>query len=224
MKLQLNIGPSLLVKLYQRPRFGKWIKLETLRSNVIEAVGTDSFAEKVIEYVSTALPIAKLIIPRLFWADVIHIFYGIVSKSVIQVKLPLLESSNLKETEKLSWDYPTRPYYVWTHLLASNYGWTIEYINNLKVEDVLALIQEILTEQHLEKEFQRSLSEVAYEYDKTTKKSKFIPMERPYWMLPKPKEIKKVKIPKSILPQGNIVDLNGIAAELERREHETKKA
>lgn len=217
--LQLNsIAISLLVKFYHRPRFAKWIKLETLRSNVIEAVGTDTFTHKIYGYVSTALSIPEWALEKLFWEDVILLFFSLVAKSIPTIKLPLLESSkSKKDDETLSWDYDGRSYHIWLHLLAKEYGWTIEYVDNLDVDKVLALIQEILTEQQLEKEFQWSMSEIAYQYNKSTKTSKFVPLTRPYWMLPKSKEIKIVKIPRAYLPMGNIVDLSGMAKEIEKQ-------
>lgn len=217
-KLQLNsTAISLLVKFYHRPRFEKWIKLETLRSNVIEAVGTDTFTLKINRYVSTALSIPEPIIEKLFWMDTIITFYELVSRNVPTIKLPLLQPSKPTRDDSLSWDYEGRSYYTWLHLLAKEYGWTIEYVNNLNVDHVMALIQEVLTEQQLEKEFQWSMSEIAYQYNKTTKTSKFVPLTRPYWMLPKPQEIKIVKMPKMYMPVGNIVDVSGMADYLEKQ-------
>lgn len=216
--LQLNsTAISLLVKFYHRPRFEKWIKLETLRSNVIEAVGTDTFTLKINRYVSTALSIPESLIEKIFWMDTIIVFYNLVSKNVPTIKLPLLQPSKPTKDADLSWDYAGRSYYTWLHLLAKEYGWTIEYVNNLDVDHVMALIQEVLTEQQLEKEFQWSMSEIAYQYNKTTKTSKFVPLTRPYWMLPKPQEIKIVKMPKMYMPVGNIVDVSGMADYLEKQ-------
>src|SRR5688572_1201310 len=104
--LQLNsIAISLLVKFYHRPRFEKWIKLETLRSNVIEAVGTDTFTLKINRYVSTALSIPETLIEKMFWMDAILLFYALVSKNVPTIKLPLLQPSKPKKDDDLSWDY-----------------------------------------------------------------------------------------------------------------------
>ena len=69
----------------------------------------------------------------------------------------------------------------------------------------------VLTDKQLEREFYHSLSELSYEYIKSTKKSKLVPMTRPYWMLSSihdDRPLKKVPpIPKSLLPVGNVVTL-----------------
>jgi len=65
-------------------------------------------------------------------------------------------------------------------MLAKNYGWTLEYVSMLQVEEALAKIQEILVDEQLEHEFFYGLSEVAYSYDSSTKKSKFVPMPQSY--------------------------------------------
>jgi len=73
----------------------------------------------------------------------------------------------------------------------------------------LALIQEILTDDQLEKEFAHSLSEVAYEYSSQTKKSHKVPLDRPVWMRPKfIKAEKKIKIPANLIPIGNTINLS----------------
>jgi hypothetical protein len=135
-----------------------------------------------------------------------------------RAKLPILTTKHTKEDKKLSWDYDGRTWNFYSHLLASNYGWTLEYIGKLGIDEVIAKIQEILTEEQLNKEFQWSMSEIAYPYNKSTKKSEFKPLKRPYWMLAEVTEIKKIKILKSLLPIGNVQDVSGMEKLLAERE------
>lgn len=224
--LQLNSAAiSILVKFYHRPRFEKWIRLEALRSKIIEAVETDTFTLHITRYVSTALSIPEWVLGYIFWMNIVLLFYALVSKNSATNKIPLLEPSapSKRDDAGLSWDYDGRSYYVWLHLLANKYGWTIQYINRLDVDIVLALIQEILTEQQLEKEFQWSMTEVSYKYDKATKQSSHVPLTRPYWMLPKAKEIKIIKIPKLYMPVGNIVDISNMQEALEKQKSDRTK-
>lgn len=207
-----------MLYLYRKPKFKTWLELEAVRSKVTKAVETD-FAENVIAYVSTAFPVCKYVVDRLGWNDLLDLFYGLVKKGSPKLQLPILEpvSESPKDSEEITWDYPDRPRYLWSNIIAREYGWSLEYINNLDVDVALALIQEILTDKQLDKEFWWRMSEIAYPYDKNTKSSKFIELPRPYWMKPKPKEIKMVKIPKALLPVGVIQDAGGMEAYFEKQ-------
>jgi len=102
--------------------------------------------------------------------------------------------------------------------LAKSYGWNVEYIAQLDVDDALALVQEISLEEQFDKEWSYSLSEVAYEYDTASKKSKLRTLPRPSWMNVATQAVKEkiesgqttrqVHIPKSFIPPG-IVVVNG---------------
>lgn len=75
--------------------------------------------------------------------------------------------------------------------------------SELDPDDGVALLQEILTDDQLEKEWQWSLSEIAYPYNPDTKKSEFKNLPRPVWMQKEiRKPVKQIKIPASMLPVG----------------------
>jgi len=80
--------------------------------------------------------------------------------------------------------------------------------------EAFAHIQEILTDRQLEQEFFYSLSEIAYPYNKATKKGEFKPMPRPYWMRPAVRPTKTIRIKRNLLPVGYGVDASGLGAEL----------
>lgn len=119
--------------------------------------------------------------------------------------------------EEEPWDYEGRTWHFYSHLLAKHYGWTLEYISQLHPSDALAKIQEILTDEQLEREFQHSLSDVAYPYNSQTKKSEFHPLSRPFWMRPKIKETPKIKIPAIYMPIG-VVDYSSLPDELKPKD------
>ena len=136
------------------------------------------------------------------WTYVVRAFYEILLKLPI-VKLPITEPSpDTPVTD--DWDYPNRTWYLYSHLIAGAYGWSLEQISVLCVGDALAIIQEIMSEKQLDREFQYSLSEIAYPYDAQTKKSKFTPLPRPHWMRPKIQPIQKFNIPKMLMPMGSV--------------------
>jgi hypothetical protein len=199
------------------PRLKKWIELEQRKEEIIKAVeGGDDFPSELFLYLSTALGVSSKWYEKADWYLIIQLFYLCLSKSP-QLELPLLTPSNEKSKEE-SWDYPQRTWHLYSHLLAKNYGWTLEEISQLHVEEALAKIQEIIVEDQLDKEFIYGLSEIAYSYDKNSKTSKFVPLPRPHWMRPKVQPVKKFIIPASMLPIGNVITEGVLPPELMPKE------
>lgn len=206
-----------------QPRLKKWITLEVYKDKIIKAAdGEQDFPKYLLSYLSVAFGINYKWFEYADWTKIVRAFYLVVSKSP-QVSLPLTTPSNEKPKEE-SWSYDGRTWHLYSHLLAKNYGWTLEYISCLQVEEALAKIQEILTDEQLEREFYYGLSEIAYSYDQRSKKSKFEPLPRPHWMKAKvePEKIKKFAIPASMLPFG-VVNPDALPDELLPKKYETKE-
>ena len=89
-------------------------------------------------------------------------------------------------------------------MLAKSYGWDKKKIDNLDVDVALALIQEIITDEQLDREFLWAMSDKSYSYDYKTKSGKPNPLERPYFMKEEVKPPPKMQIPKAMMPQGNV--------------------
>lgn len=202
--------------------FRKWLTLENLKSKFLEAVESESFTDKVYSYLSTALGVPKKILGWQSWDKTVG-FIVRVSKNNIDNSIPLL-SPTPKESKPADWDYDGRNWFYFSHLLAHAYGWDIEYIAKLDANEALKYLQEILVDDQLEKEFYYRLSEVAYPYNKSTKKSEFSPMKRPYWMKPlAPQTIKRIKIRKDLLPVGYIKDVSGLPPQYQIEGLKTEK-
>lgn len=105
------------------------------------------------------------------------------------------------------YDYPERNWAWVVHKLASRYGWTRHYIMDLWPEEAACYLQEIMVSEANEAEERHSLSELAYKWDSTTKQSHYQPLPRPEWMVSGSELPKPVKMLKSILPWGQIIDL-----------------
>lgn len=193
-----------IYKLRGLPKFKEWIVLEELKEKIIKAVEerSDEFPTHLLSFLSTALHVNSKHFKDAEWTRVVTAFYEICLNTP-SVQIPLTAPSAEKHKDE-DWDYPERTWHLYSHLLARNYGWSLEYISQLQVGEALAKIQEILTEDQLEREFQHSLSEVAYPYDKSTKMSRYAPLTRPHWMRPKVKDIKKRKMPRVNLPIGEV--------------------
>lgn len=197
-----------------KAKFGKWTRLESIAAEIDKAVENDitKFPELVISYISTALLIPRKLLSSSPWQYVIYLY--IFAKQINSPKkIPILQGKvSGKEDKPLGWDYPGRGWVYWTHLLAKEYGWGLEYIQGLDIDVALAHLQEILTEDQLNREFLWSMSEIAYPYNSSTKQSKFSPLKRPYFMASTAPEIKKIRIRKDLMPMGVIVDVGKMEA------------
>lgn len=193
--------------------FRKWILLENKKTDILKATEDESFPEKVYSYLSVAVdsPIKKL--ENKDWQNTLLAMTDAMQRFAPDSSLPLLQGSP-KNEKPADWDYEDRAWAYHSHVLSKAYGWTLEYIADLEVNEALAHLQEIYVDEQLEQEFEYGLSEVAYQYEKSTKTSKFVPMKRPYFMRPKiSTAIKKVRIRRDMLPIGRIIDISGMPEE-----------
>jgi hypothetical protein len=85
------------------------------------------------------------------------------------------------------------------------------------VETVFQLAQEILVDKQLEREFLWSMSEIAYPYNKSTKRSEFKELTRPEFMWQKASEPKRFKIPVRLMPMGDVKDVGGMSEYIQNK-------
>ena len=202
--------------------FRQWIICEDHKNQVIESAGGSEFPDKVLNYLSAVFGISKDKLEKKDWVECYHLFTKAVLESP-KIDIPLIKDAPAHAKE-VDWHYPGRTLYYYSHVLAGAYGWDLEYISNLEVREALALIQEILIDKHLDSEFQYSLSEIAYPYNKSTKKSSYKPLERPYYMRPAVAPVpKKMKMRRDTLPVGLIMDVSGLPDEFKIEGLETVK-
>jgi hypothetical protein len=205
---------SLLVWLSQfrkQPRFGQWVKLEEQKNKILRAVeeSSDEFPNHLFDFLSTALHFPSRYYRKASWILIVKAFYSATSHNFYKTDLALFEATQeKKKNDTMSWDYDSRSLHLYSHLLAKEYGWKLEYIYNLKLNYALPLIQEILLDEQLEKEFQWTMSERSAYYDDKSKTTKANPLPRPNWMqkhIDPAKELKVVKIPTNMMPVGNSI-------------------
>lgn len=205
-----------LSKFYGQPRFGQWVKLEEQKNKILRAVeeSSDEFPNHLFDFLSTALHFPSQYYRNATWINVVKAFYITISQNTYKTNLALFEiTKEKKKNDTMSWDYDERSLHLYSHLLAKEYGWKLEYIYRLKLSKALPLIQEILLDEQLEKEFQWTMSERSSYYDDKAKAAKANPLPRPSWMqkhIDPTKELKIVKIPKNMMPAGNGITVNDI--------------
>jgi hypothetical protein len=197
-----------------RLKLRAWLVLEELHTKVIDAAEEghrDEFVSSMYSYVSTAFSIPVEELPQYFWADIARAYIAFSYANTPNLNLPLIKPRPEKRkpmvTQREGWEYPGRSWYFWANIFAKSYGWSMEYIAEMDVDDALSLLQEIRVDEQLDKEWEWSLSEIAFSYDQSTKKSKFIPLVRPDWMkaTAKVQDLPSVRMRKSEIPVGIVL-------------------
>lgn len=193
------------------------MELELQKNKILKAVeeSNDDFPDHLFAYLSTALHLSSKHYRKASWEKVVKAFYKTIKMTQCQIVLPIFSPSKEKLKEE-PWHYENRDWHSYVHMLSKNYGWTIEYISNLKVEEALAKIQEILIDEQLEKEFLWTMSERSAYYDDKSKVMKMNPLPRPHWMskhIDPAKELTVHKIPTGMMPSGNGISQNDLIAQ-----------
>jgi len=145
------------------------------------------------------------------WAEFFSAFILLVSLNRIPSHIKALTARDHRRSRPPPWDHPDRTYVLWIHLIATNYGWSREEIENLWPEEAAAFVQEILIDEQTKREWEYFLSPIAHPTDKRGK-DMFKPLPRPLWMQ-EGARVKKMKIPRKLLPSGRIIDLSGVTPE-----------
>jgi hypothetical protein len=118
------------------------------------------------------------------------------------------------------WDYEGRELYIWIHTLASTYGWSREEILGLVPEEAVIYVQEIMLDDQFKREWEYGLSGQGMIYSSRTRTSHFRPLLRPSWMVKREPTV--VKMPKSLLPMGNVIYGEGFEPEEVHQEENSK--
>ena len=193
-----------------RLRLKEWLYLEEAKLAIKDAIDKkdrDVLVASIFKYLSIAFSDCGIVWDTLPWLDVYVAFVSAQEVNQLQVRLPMLIIQS-KNDKKQPWEYSGRMWYRWAHIFASQYGWDMNKIATLEPDDAVSLLQEIIVDEQLDREWEWSLTEIAYPYNENSKKSEFQPLERPEWMVVKtPTEIKKIRIRKDMLPIGNVIRL-----------------
>lgn len=190
-----------------RARLGLFLKLERCLHDLREAIkqrNSGGVVSAIYRYLTTATNEA-IDFSELNWFEILTAFFNVRGMNVVLIELPILKT-RIEERASISpWDHPDRPFLMWIHLLAQNYGWSLTEIESLWPEDAAMYVQEILVDEQLIREWQYSLSSVAYPAD-SKGKVRFKPLPRPSWM--QKGRPRKMKVLKELLPVGVIINLS----------------
>jgi len=203
----LNIRRWVYKRLISKAKFRKWLELEDIRSQITDAARqgkSDMVSLLLCSYLSAAICHGKW--GKLPWETVLN-DYAFATGIHSPIEEFRIFSAKAKNT---GFRINNSSWYSWATLLAKEYGWTLEYIAKLDIEDAISLIQEVLYNEQLRKEWEWALSERAIHYDAKSKTGKFKPLDRPDWMKPKKGEVKAIDVPKTkiradMIPPGIVI-------------------
>jgi len=192
----------------ERARLGRFFRLGELYRKYQEALSKRSTRsiECLLDYLALSSDISREEWENCSPLEFADGFLRLVELNNVRMNLPIFSESQEKK-EKI-YDYNGRFVATWITRLARIYGWTAEYILNLFPEEAACYIQESELQEFAEREFLYRLSDMAYTYDKGTKKSRYVPLKKPGWMLAEKEEKdEKIKIPAKFIPQGVVISL-----------------
>jgi hypothetical protein len=188
----------------ERARLGLHLFLSREAGRVFDAQGTvEDMARHMREYLRLSCGDR---LDRATGTEMVAAFVELAALNAPLFSLAFMEAT-VDKLQPPAYDYPGRGYALWVHRLASRYGWTREQIFDLWPEEFACYLQEIFVSEYDEEDRQRVLSEMAYQYDKATKKLNFRPLPRPAWMVGR-KERSMVRINRAYLPMGDVIDLS----------------
>jgi hypothetical protein len=187
----------------KRLRLKGWLQGESLREQIKDSKSTDEIVECLYSYLTLIYKDNDW--DKETWMDVSELFYLGCEANLPTIPFPMLRNFDKAESNEAPWEYINRSWYLWANTFASKYGWSLEYIAELEIDDAIGLMQEVLIDEQLDREWEWDLSEITYSYDTNTKQSKHAEYPRPQWMLPEHKETPTIKIPKNMIPQGLVI-------------------
>lgn len=204
MEIQL-LGKSYSIS---RLKLREWLILNTKQIKISESLerhDANGWSDAVCSCLSFVLKLSIDEVLTAPWYEVVIALNEINTINALTIKLPFLEVKS--KPTKTEIDYENRMWFQIAHTLAKNYGWKLSDIAELDVDDASAMLQEILFDEQLRREWEYSLTEIAYPYDPSTKKSVFKPLQRPAWMIVsmKPTIPQRMKIPVDYFPQGYVI-------------------
>lgn len=208
---KLNLG-GLEVEV-PRARLGLYLQLALASSSIGKAVKARDIgacATSIRDYLGLCVVNVTnhFDLTQLSGVEILSAYVELSELNSYAIDIPMTKTRTIERQKNSPWDYDGRVLVLWVHILASAYRWSLAEIHNLWPEEAAAYIEEILVDDQLRREWEHSLSTLAYKYDKKGKGT-YTPLSRPDWMR-RSGEPKPTKIPRRLIPVGTIIDLSGV--------------
>lgn len=185
-----------------------WAAIDDLRRD-IEKASRENDWSAVPEFIFKTVELCGEVDRNSDWQIVAELYTKIVELNQPTKKFPVLTTR--EKGKEMPWEYSGRSWYFWLNLFAKNYGWDMDKIGEMDIDDAIGLFQEIQIDSQMQQEWEYGLSELAYPYNPSTKKSHFKALPRPDWMKPimgKSVPVKERKIHRDAMPAGTIINLD----------------
>lgn len=193
-------------QIINRAKFGNHIRLAELQTKIDKAL-INGRSSEASTWISAYFFICDFDSRDLSGEELLIAFYRLCNLNKLRYVLAF-QNWQGKPAEPVKYDYPGRQWAWWIHKIASRYGWSKDEIFNLWPEEAAAYLQEILVAEYHENEQRRWLSEIPWESDRLAKKRRYKPLPKPGWMSPEEKPEVIVRVHKSRMPVGNIINLD----------------
>lgn len=199
-----------------RVRLGGFLRLQQARESLnrgIEEADNGQIVDGIFEFLRVNIPDLKTSeFYQSPWYDAFFAYSQVEDLNRLPhgAEFAILKFPTAPHSRSVPWDNPLRAVTIWIHLIARTYSWSKDEIEHLWPEEAIAYVQEIMADEQMDREFFHMLSQVAYEYNKTTKKSQYRPLPRPMWMLMQKPETVITKIRKDFLPVGKVLYPDGV--------------
>jgi hypothetical protein len=184
-----------------------WAALDDLKKQIGDSTNSDIACNFILQSIELAID-ERPDWDEAFWLDVTELFIKTSIANQPTIPFPILTSK--AKGDSLPWEYAGRSWFFWLNVFAKRYGWDESSIAALDIDTAVALYQEITVDEQTQREWEWGLSENSISYNSATKKSRFVPLERPDWMAAtaKPRKVVKMKIRADMMPNGNIINLD----------------
>lgn len=194
-----------------RARLGGFLRLQQARESInrgVEEAANGWIVDGIFEFLRVSIP--DLEASKFYtspWHDVFYAYSQIEELNRLPhgAEFAILKFPTKTSHRSVPWDNPLRAVIIWIHLIAKNYSWSRSEIEHMWPEEAIAFVQEIMADEQMDREFVHMLSAVAYEYNKTTKKSQYRPLARPMWMVMQSVDDVITMLRKDFLPVGNVI-------------------
>jgi len=204
-------GETIAGQWIKRPRFGLHLRLGKLSEKIMDAIeGGDN--EQAAALIARYFELSGFDTTQLSGVEQLICLTPLLELNRVKM-LFAFQKYPAGEHDKPPYEYNGRNWAWWVHKLATRYGWTSDYIFNLWPEEAAAYLQEIIVSEYDELDERRSLSKVAYQYNKATKEYNFHPIPRPGWIIEDKKKTKPRRVRRDMLPVGNVIRLNDKTAD-----------
>jgi hypothetical protein len=171
-----------------RARLKLYLELQVAKQKIHKAAAAydgGGIADSFFDYLQTCIPdLSRPTFNSVSWLEIFSCFATIENINQIpkRTQFSILNVyAESKEDKGEPWDYSDRFLFLWPHIIARSYHWSLGDIHELWPEQAVAFVQEILASDYYEMSFQHRMAETSYSHSKDGKVT-YNELPKPGWM------------------------------------------